>query len=61
MHPHAEPHVHVHWELPKDIYEELTRFHPGYGERSQVVRKLIADYVAQRRAASEQSPTKKAA
>jgi metal-responsive CopG/Arc/MetJ family transcriptional regulator len=45
MHPHSEPHQHVHIELPKEVYEALKRLHPRYGERSRVIRKLIASYV----------------
>ena len=61
MKPHGKPHVHVHWEIPKDIYEDLTRIHPGYGERSRVVRNLLAAYVARRKADSQRAPEKQAA
>lgn len=46
MQPHAEPHVHVHLELPKSAYEKLKKLHPGYGEVSNVMRRLVVSYVA---------------
>ena len=61
MQRHTAPHVHVHWEIPKEIYEELTRIHPSYGERSRIIRNLLAAYVARRKADSQQAPEKQAA
>ena len=46
MRPHDRPHVSVHIQIAKADFDALRQLHPSYGERSRVLRQLLADYVA---------------
>jgi hypothetical protein len=48
MHPHEIEHVDVHIQLPKAVYDEIKKLHPGYGGVSEIIRRLCAEYVLSR-------------
>ena len=47
MQPHSTPHVDLHIEVDKAEFDALRKLHPSYGERSRLLRQLLADYVAE--------------
>jgi len=48
MHKHTEEMVDIHLEIETETCEALRQMHPGYGERSRIIRKLLRDYLAEK-------------
>jgi metal-responsive CopG/Arc/MetJ family transcriptional regulator len=48
MQPNPFPMTNVHLEIETSVWKALAKLHPGYGERSRVVRQLLAQYVQMR-------------
>lgn len=40
----------INLRLSEEVYKELHRLHPGYGEASRVVRQLTEAYITARKA-----------
>ncbi len=56
MKPHARPHSHLHIQIESDIWQALSKLHPSYGERSQVIRKLVQEHLAGKAAPKQEQP-----